>query len=242
MNRAVFLITLWLVIVSALLNTQIVETDARSSKLIMRSFHFPQCFQDAELTRSLATLKLQGGADVAKVSEYLLTKARTAPACRSQVIQALISSLGQARNPTTNQYENYFLWEHGATLLAELKATEALDQLIANIDLTDGLSTSFSHFPALVAILKIGEPGIQKLQNALMNDSKPSRRKFAALAISYIGGGEAKRALTTAMAGETDPCVKNFLSVSLQAFDNKTKPNHISSELNGKWLSAFYCL
>jgi hypothetical protein len=66
--------------------------------------------------------------------------------------------------------------------------------------------------------------------------------KIAALAIAYIGGGWARRALTNALPGETDPCVKNFLRVSLKAFDNKPKPNHISSAQNGKWLSALYCL
>jgi hypothetical protein len=48
--------------------------------------------------------------------------------------------MAQATNPTTNQYENYFLWLHGASLLADLKSTEALDLLIANIDFTDGWS------------------------------------------------------------------------------------------------------
>jgi len=124
-----------------------------------------------------------------------------------------------------------------------LKATEALDLLIANIDFTDGWSASISehHFPALAAILRIGQPAIPKLQIALNNDSKPHRRKFAAFGIAYIGGAQAKTALKGAMSGENDPCVKNFLKVSLQAFDNKAKPNHIRSELNSKWLAAFYC-
>jgi hypothetical protein len=241
MTRALVLITSCLVIGLVLIWT-IGVTNARSSNATSRSFRIPQCFQDNELNENLRTLKSQGGPDVAKVSEYLLGKAKAAPACRTQVVQALISSLEQATNPTPNTYENYFLWQHGATLLAELKATEALDRLIANIDLTDGLSTSLSHFPALVAILKIGEPAIPKLQYTLTNDLTPSRRKFAGFAIAYIGGSEAKKALTTAVSGETDPCVKQFLEVSLQAFDNKAKPNHVSSELNGKWLSAFYCL
>ena len=156
----------------------------------------------------------------------------------------MLSTMAQATNPTTNQYENFFLWVNGASLLADLKATEALDLLITNIDFTDGWSATISesHFPALVAILRIGQPAIPKLQTVLRNDSKSDRRKFAAFCIAYIGGREAKMALNGVMASETDPCVKNFLKVSLQAFDNKAKPNHISSELNGKWVGAFYCL
>jgi len=146
----------------------------------------------------------------------------------------------QAEN-TTNHSENYHLWENGASLLAELKATEALDLLIANIDLNDGFPSSLDDFPALVAILRIGVPAIPKLQTVLSNDPAPHRRRFAALCIAYTGGSQALSALTSALPGETDPCVKNFLRISVQAFDNKEKPNHISSELNGKWLSAFYC-
>jgi len=127
-------------------------------------------------------------------------------------------------------------------MLADLKATEALDLLIANIDFTNGFESSLNDFPALVAILEIGAPAIPKLQIALKNDSVPHRRKFAALCIAYIGGDQARRALTNALPVETDPCVKKFLELSLQAFDNKEKPNHISSALNGKWLAAFYCL
>src|SRR6185503_20598483 len=102
-------------------------------------------------------------------------------------------SMEQTTNPAPNQYENYLLWQHGASLLADLKATEALELLIANIDLTDGWSTSISqsHTPALVAILNIGTPAIPKLQIALNNDLVPHRRRLAALAIAHIGGRQA---------------------------------------------------
>jgi len=243
MNRTVLLVTFLLIIVSSNIWLAIDVVDARTSGMITQSIRSARCFHDTELRESIATLKQQGGADVAKVSESLLTKARTADGCRIEVVQALISSMAQSTNPTTNQYENFFLWLHGASLLADLKATEALDLLIANIDFTDGWSASISesHFPALVAILRLGQPAIPKLQIVLSNDSESHRRKFAAFCIAYIGGHQAKAALKSVLPLETDPCVKGFLQVSLQAFDNKTKPNHISSALNGKWLAAFYC-
>lgn len=242
-NRTVLLATLLMAIVSVTSWLVIDAVDARTSNTITQSVRSTRCFQDTELRESIATLKQQGGADVEKVSESLLTKARTDNGCRTQVVQALISTMAQATNPTTNQYENFFLWLHGASLLADLKSTEALDLLIANIDFTDGWSASISesHFPALAAILRIGRPAIPKLQAVLSNDAKSHRRKFAAFCIAYIGGSKAKTALESAMSSETDPCTKDFLKVSLQAFDNNTKPNHISSELNGKWLAAFYC-
>jgi hypothetical protein len=151
--------------------------------------------------------------------------------------------MAQATNPKENQYQNFFLWLHGASLLADLRATEALDLLIAHIDLTDGWSASISesHFPALVAILRIGQPAIPKLQVALSSEPESSRRKFVAFCLAYIGGREARMALKGAQPRETDPCLKGFLEATLKAFDNKAKPNHISSALNGKWLAAFYC-
>lgn len=148
----------------------------------------------------------------------------------------------EASKNITNSYDNYLFFENGASLLGELKATEALDLLVANIDINDQYPSSLNDFPALVAILKIKEPALPKLQALLSSDPDPGRRKFAAFAISYIGGSQARKALTNALPPETDPCVKKSLQISVQAFDNKTRPNHISSELNGKWLSAFYCL
>ena len=242
-NRTVLLITFMLAIVSAVIWLSVHAGDAHTSETITQSVRSPRCFHEAELNESIATLKQQGGEDLEKMSESLLTKARTDYGCRIEVIQALISSMAQATNPTANEYENFFLWLHGASLLADLRAIEALDLLIANIDFTDGWSASISesHLPALVAILKIGEPAIPKLQIVLSNSSDSHRRKFAAFCIAYIGGGQAKMALKSAQPRETDPCVKGLLQVSLKAFDNKTKPNHINAALNGKWLAAFYC-
>jgi hypothetical protein len=241
MNGVILLLMLWLVSIPGLTWLES-EADAASSSTGVQSVRSVRCFEDAELSRSLATLRLQGGPNVAKASESLLNKARVGSACRTQVIQGLISALGQATNNATDRYEIYFLWQNGATLLAELKATEAIDLLIANIEFTDGLSTSLNHYPAVVALTTIGTPAIPKLQIALANDPQSYRRKFAAFCIAYIGGRQARKALMSAVATETDPCLKKFLQVSLQAFDNKSEPDHVSSSLNGKWLSAFYCL
>jgi len=241
MNCSILLVALWLVIVPPLERRALDAVAAPPSEMQVQPV--ARCVQDAELRQSLAILKLQGGPKVYKVYESLLTKARTSTECRTQVVEALIRAMEQATDLTINQYENYFLWQHGAGLLADLKATEALDLLVANINLTDGWSTSLSqsHTPVLAAILEFGAPAIPKLQTLLSKDSDPSKRLFAALAIASIGGSQARKALSSALPSETDPCVKNFVNVSLQAFNNKKKPNHISSELNGKWLSAFYC-
>ncbi len=243
MNRTVLLVTFLLVTVSTVIWPAIGTVDARAAVTITHCVGSAGCFRDTELRESIAGLKQQGGPDLWKVYKSLLTKART-PQCRTQLVQALISSMAQDTNPATNQYENFFFWQNAASMLADLKATEALDLLIANIDFTDGWSIKISdyHTPALVAILEIGRPAIPKLQIALTNDSVLSRRYFAAYALAYIGGGQARRALESALPVETDPCLKNFIQVSLKAFNNKEKPNHISSALKGKWVGAFYCV
>lgn len=243
MNCAILLFLCGLVIVPSPVWPVKNAADVPPFEAISQSGH-ERCFQGTELSESLTILKQQSGPELQKVTQSLFLKARSSTTCRTQIVQSLIRSMEQASRPLTDQNENYFLWQHGASLLANLKATEALDLLIANIDLTDGWSTSISesHSPAVVAIFNIGEPAIQKLQIAVINDPVPHRRRFAALAIAYIGGRQARLALTSALPTETEPCTKEFLRVSLQAFDNKARPNHISTELNSKWLSTFYCL
>ena len=238
MIRAILVGTFGLVVLPALAWLAMDPLNARASNTFTQQVPLAQCFHDNELSKSLATLKLQMGPDVRKVYQSLLAKGRSAPGCRIQLVQALIRGLEQG---TGNRIENSFLWQNGASMLADLNATEALDLLIANIDFSDGFESSLNDFPAVVAILKIGAPAIPQLETVLRKDSVPHRRKFAAFCIVYIGGGQAKRALKDALPVETDACVKNFLELSLKAFDNKANPNHISSALNGKWLAAFYC-
>ena len=244
MSRVALLTLSALVILAVPVWLPVNALTVRSSETMKQSAPFARCFQDAELSENIGTLKLQGGSDTAKASDFLLSRAKAAPGCRAQVVHALIAGLERASQQTTNKNESYFFWENGASLLADLNAIEALDLLIANIDLTDGWSASISaaHFPALVAVVRIGTPAIPKLQMVLHADSNAIRRKFAAFCLGYIGGVQARKSLSTAVPDETDPCVKKFLRVSLRAFDNKAKPNHISSALSGKWLSAFYCL
>jgi len=194
MNRAILSITLALLVVNgSLLKSHAVKTF--SSETIPKSVHFEQCFHDAELTDSLATLKLQGLAEVSKVSVSLLTRARNTPGSRAEVVRELIRAMERTPNPIRNQDENYFLWVHGSALLAELNATEALDLLVANIDLSDGWSASISqeHLPALVAILRMGEPAIQKLQLFFETTQSPTSEDLRLLPSLILVGVRRER-------------------------------------------------
>jgi hypothetical protein len=206
-----------------------------------------QCVADGELANNIMTLKLQfGGPETATVRRAFLEKAGKSSECRSQLIQALMSAMEQAgKGPNTVlggvNSETYFLWSNGADLLAELQATEALDLLITNFGVTDGLSTSMSHFPAVNGVIRIGEPAIPKLQVALNENSQPYMRKFAAFCIASIGGAESRDVLASAVPKEADPCVSNFISISIEALSDKAQPNQISARESGRWYSALHC-
>ena len=127
MNRTVLLATFLLAIASAVLWLVIDAVDARKAETIKQSVRSARCFHDSELRENIATLKLQGGEQVAKVHQAVLTKARTAPGCRKEVVQVLISNMAQATEPAGNQYENFFFWQSGADLLADLQAVLSTD-------------------------------------------------------------------------------------------------------------------
>lgn len=206
------------------------------------------CIPETELERSLTTLKSQlSGENLFEVKRSLLNNARRSSACRSQVIRALMKAMEQSANGPLNVLggvttETYSLWDNGTYLLGVLRATEAIDLLIANLGLTDGLSISLSHFPALDGVIEIGEPSIPKLQRMLSENHDPYKRKFAAFCIASIGGRSAKNALASALSRETDRCVKNLMSVSLEMFGNKRYPNQIPPEKKGDWNGLIYCV
>lgn len=207
-----------------------------------------QCLGNVELDASVATFKSYlAGPELEKAEALLLERARTSPKCRGEVIQALItvmSSITPKDPPLTElgvNQQTYYLWHNGANLLAKLQATEALDLLVANLLLTDGWSTSMSHYPAVAAVTTLGRPAIPKLEVVLLDNSQPSMRKFAVFCISSIGGAQARGVLSKALPKETDPCVNRFIRVSLELLGTKRQANSMS-RVEGRWISAFYCL
>ena len=136
---------------------------------------------------------------------------------------------------------SFFLWHYGSKLLADLKAVEALDLLIANFELHDGTPFPFNHHPALVAAANIGEEAIPALKSVLDGNGDDSTRRYAVFCLAQIGGKVAKQVLHDRLASESNCCVSNSIRASLQAFENKTLPNRITSERRAKWYAAFMC-
>jgi len=204
-----------------------------------------QCIPQSQLSNNLFTLRSHlSGEDLFQVKRSLLSIANRSAECRTQIIHALMTAMeqpGRDNGLGGVDSETYALWDNGADLLGELQATEALDLLIANFGLTDGLSSSLGHFPALGPVITMGQLSIPKLQEVLSNNSEPFRRKFAVFCLASIGGARVKNVLAKALPGETDPCVKDFIKVSLEVFANKRQPNHIVPEENGRWYSHVYC-
>lgn len=143
-----------------------------------------------------------------RAQKKLLEIAKESTSSRGLVIRKLIEIL---EKPGTE----YDTWYVAADLLGELKSTEALETLIKNLDRNNGnIGLSSSHYPALRAVVKIGQPAVSKLTTALFTSS-PSVRGMAAWALGMIGGNEAKDALERALKTEKDEEVIGSIRAAL---------------------------
>ena len=210
---------------------------------ILSVFHQPvaaKCLATTEIDKRLLVFKKKlAGEELYQAKRSLLAAARRSQACRQRVIRALTSAMAQLNDHSASS-EAYPLWHNGARLLADLHAVEALDLLTANLGFTDDFTISLTHYPAMNAVITIGQAAIPKLELVLTKHSDPGIRKLAAFCIADIGGSRAKSVLAKALPNQKDKCLINFLRVSLKMFANKTRPNHIPSD-NGEWWGAFYC-
>ncbi len=176
-----------------------------------------------------------------KAVALLRADADRAPACRKQVVTNLLSAMDQPRLDLTGGTPQFFLWHYGTRLLGDLKATEALDLLIANFDVHDGSGFPFNHHPALGGVIAMGEIALPKLQTVLKQHPDRYTRRYAVFCIALIGGRSAHQILTQALKGEADPCVASCIQASLTAFSNKRRPHYISDETRTTWYTSFLC-
>jgi hypothetical protein len=134
--------------------------------------------------------------------------------------------------------DRFNIWRAGAGVLGDLKASEAVDFLVAHLDFSSGVySTTMSQQPALRAVIDIGDSAIPKLADTLRRHQDWRMRMHAVYCISGIGGPLGVRALREALPSESDPCVKRFLQVSIETLDNDKQQildtNH--------WFGAYMC-
>jgi len=173
--------------------------------------------------------------------DLLRDNAKRSPTCRMQVITAMINAMERKGVDLRAGGSSFFLWHYGTRLLTDLKAVEALDLFISRIDLDDGTPFPLNHHPAINGVCDFGELAIPKLGDVLMHNPDSKKRTYAVFCIGEIGGHAAKRVLEQALLSETDPCVMTSVKALLKAFNNQTKPNHMTTKGRSEWYPTFLC-
>ena len=197
------------------------------------------CVSDHDLAQGLKAFSSGVKPEVHR--EILSGYARRSPECRAKIITTLLRAMDKPGLNMERDPDSFFLWHFGGELLSELRATEALDLLVANLEITDGESINFTHYPALETVIGIGESSIPKLTEKLKHEERPGIRKLAVFCIGWIGGASAKHALAEALPNEKDKCVRDFIRFFLKSFENRKRPNHMAVGDYSKWSSAFSC-
>jgi hypothetical protein len=202
----------------------------------------PGCMTQAEVSDALQRLATSDTTtEQQTISGTLRDEASQSVACRKQLVTLLISKLEKTDRDLLLNRPSFFLWHYGSKLLIDLKAVEAMDLFITNFDLHDGTPFPFNHHPALVAAASMSEEAIPALKSVLDRGGDDSTRRYAVFCLAQIGGTVAKQVLHDRLASETNCCVRNCIRASLEAFENRTFPDHISDENRTEWYTTFMC-
>jgi len=172
--------------------------------------------------------KLQSADDLNRkqAKKELGALARGSSEGREEAIRELIKLVeGSDDRLRLTSKAHYEAWESAVELLGELKATEAIDSLIACIDCNDGTGgLSFDRYPALKALTKLGAAAVPKLTAAL-SDPRFNTRKYAALALGEIRDPSATPALEQALLMEQNPEVVASLKIALRTLKTEESIN-----------------
>jgi hypothetical protein len=230
----------------AVLLTPAVSADHRkTSQVTQLAFGnvipFQECLSDSEVSMAVRSLSHGKYEDQQRAVARLKAEAGRSTTCRKQVITNMMSAMDQPNVDLTAGTPQFFLWHNGTRLLGELKATEALDLFIANLDRHDGSGFPFNHYPALGGVIDMGEIALPRLQTALRENPDRFKRRLTVFCIALIGGTSAHQMLMRALESETDPCVVSCIQASITAFNNKRRPHYISNEQRTTWYSTFLC-
>ncbi|HTG14917.1 MAG TPA: HEAT repeat domain-containing protein, partial [Blastocatellia bacterium] len=174
----------------------------------------------SELVTKLYNTKTNGiiyGPDLLiqqSVQNELLMMALRSTEVRNQVIHALISMLEASEKEGQDSQIGFPAWQCAAKVLGKLRATEAIDILVRNLDYQAPLVTMSSSLNMAEAVTNIGDPAIPKLTEALKTGRR-SVRAYAATALGGIGGEQARQTLERAVATETDGLVVAWIKRTL---------------------------
>lgn len=219
--------------------------------------HLRGCRQDrsaeiAELLKQLAPGEIEESPGVVilgpteeiteKVRRRLAVIANESAESRASVIRALTNVLNTPDED--RDIARTTRWNVAVSLLGELKATEAIRDLVRNLNRTgEAVLTRPRIRPVEKALIRIGEPAIPILVEALsqpdlrreatstlgeigqpalnrlldaLSHGSPPVRGGAALALSRIGGANARDAIQRALRAETNEEVKKELEEALR--------------------------
>lgn len=206
------------------------------AKTLRRSPQASECLSPDVLTNALKQLS-ESYNEAQRAHTTFLKAAGKSARCKEQIVSSIMQAMDKPGLDIRRNQGDYFLWHEGSTLLGELKATEALDLLIAHMGMSDGeWSVSMVHQPALGGIIEMGPIAIPKLR-VVLGSQDPAARHDAVYCIAQIGGPSASQVLKQALPSESDKCIKRFIRASIKSLDNEK--NKLKD--NGEWLPAFLC-
>lgn len=143
---------------------------------------------------------------------------------REETIKRLISFVGapNIRSEIIGSEQKYRAFKVAVAILGELRATEALDILVACLDCNDlQAGDSAARHPVTVAIARVGEAAIPALTKGFAAESAAVRMQ-AAEALAIIGGDSAKRVLERALSTEQDEIVRGSIRSALAVVGKRT--------------------
>ena len=151
---------------------------------------------------------------------------------RSQVVETLVRLL---EDPGSKEESDpAYRWTAAVRVLGELKATEAINVLVQNLNETGESALSRGYRPVVGALRKIGKPAVPRLIEALSSDQATIRseatsalallgqpafdeieeallngsayaKEGAAMALAFNGGRRARSNIQRAIQRETNP-------------------------------------
>ncbi|HEU4931422.1 MAG TPA: HEAT repeat domain-containing protein, partial [Pyrinomonadaceae bacterium] len=218
------------------------EVSSHTSLVVPTGRMQHNCLSAGEISNQLSKLSsADSNAEQASVVNRLLEDGRKSSICRKQLISSLISAMDKPNRDLSTDRAEFYVWHYGAEILAKLRATESLDFLIAHLDVYDGVDFPMNHHPAMVAVVRMGNLAVPKLNKALSNTRDPRLRRHVVFCIGWLGGPTARKVLAQALAVENDTCTRSFITATLEALSNKQKPNQITSSDRLRWYGSFQC-
>jgi HEAT repeat protein len=170
-----------------------------------------------DIAEPLRRLASDSTSDRREAREALLTFSSKSVEARQCVIDKLLRIARVSDGYV--ELQRFTEWREATGILGTLKATEALDTLIACLHCGDGtFGLSLDRFPATKALVGIGPEAVPKLAEALESD-EPLRRYLAAAALSEIRGDEARAALQRVARKEQDEDTAAAMNYFLQNWD-----------------------